>query len=49
MAIDQVPLAPLLTGDLVTSAGSSRPALAAADVVARLAAAGAELAARSRP
>ncbi|HEV8565686.1 MAG TPA: class 1 fructose-bisphosphatase [Actinoplanes sp.] len=44
MAIDQVPLAPLLTGDLVTSAGSSRPALAAADVVARLAAAGAELA-----
>ncbi len=44
MAVDQVPLAASLAGDLVALGGSSRPALAAADVVARLAVAGAELA-----
>jgi fructose-1,6-bisphosphatase I len=44
MAVHPVPLAPSLTGDLAATGGFSRPALAAADVVARLAAAGAVLA-----
>lgn len=44
MAVHHVPLAPWLTGDLAAPGGFSRPALAAADVVARLAAASAELA-----
>ncbi|GAA3348165.1 hypothetical protein GCM10020358_65580 [Amorphoplanes nipponensis] len=46
MAVPQAPLAPTLTGDLAAYGRCSRPARAAADVVARLAAAGAELAGR---